>query len=318
MKKIISTLCILFIAAIAMAQAPDVMNYQAVARNSAGAALANQSIRVRLSIMKNAVQQYSETRQVTTNALGLFNVQIGSAGALATTGTFSAINWQNNAAPGYVLKVELDINSSGVFTDMGSQALVTVPYAFNSKTADIATETVNIDGRPIAQGTTPTIGSRLSWDGSSWTPVKKDTVLPVSSVSAVIVAGGSNPPWVFAGTAIAGTKTVTVTGKETIVAVFNSALGHSSAGVSVPVGASVCYQNVSGGAITEFNSGNYPLTSIIYSGGSMLYDVTMISASGAVKLPAGTYKIGLGVKNYSNIVNLSNNGPVNGFIEVKY
>jgi hypothetical protein len=120
MKKIISLSIVCLLATFSFAQAPQFMNYQAVARNNSGVALANQTIKVRLSVLKNAVQQYSETRQVTTNALGLFNVQIGSSGAISTTGTFNTIDWLNNAAPGYVLKVELDINNSGLYTDMGN------------------------------------------------------------------------------------------------------------------------------------------------------------------------------------------------------
>ena len=58
------------------AQIPNVLNYQAVARNNAGAALSNQTINVRLTLLRNSVSLYSETRQVTTNLLGLFNVQI--------------------------------------------------------------------------------------------------------------------------------------------------------------------------------------------------------------------------------------------------
>lgn len=315
MKKIISTLCTLFIAVIAMAQVPDVMNYQAVARNNAGAALANQTIKVRLTINKNAVLQYSETRQVTTNALGLFNIQIGSAGALSTTGSFSAINWQSNAAPGYVLKVELDINNSNVFTDMGSQTLVTVPYSFAAKKADEATETVNLAGRPLDVVTTPAVGSRLSWDGSTWTPVKKDTVIAVAKLGVTIVAGGSNSPWAFAGSGLQ--TTITVTGNETITGTFTGSFGHNSSGNFVPVSASVCYQNTSGGTITEFNAGVYTNTNIGSGLTQSAYDMTLISATGAIKLPAGTYRIGLGIKNFSAGINLSNNGSINGVIEIK-
>lgn len=317
MKKFITTLTSFFIAAIVMAQVPDVMNYQAVARNNAGQALATQTIKVRLSITKNAVSQYSETRQVTTNALGLFNIQIGSAGALSTTGNFSTINWQNNPSTGYLLKVELDINNGNTFTDMGSQALVTVPFSFASKMADKATETVNIAGRPIDQTATPAIGARLSWNGTNWAPVKKDSTYIYSSTGRTIVLGGSNAPWDFAGLSTE-LLTITVTGNETIIANFNGAFGHAITGGSVTISASVCYQNVSGGTIIEFNVGEYPDTQIKDLGGAAQSNMTMIAVSGAVKLPAGTYKIGMGIKNKSNTINLSNNGSINGYAEVKY
>lgn len=128
MKQFFLSMVLSLIIAGAMAQMPKAINYQAVARNAQGQALTNQTIKVRLSIVSSASGNptlYSETRSVTTNALGLFNVQIGSAGAIATTGNFSTINWVNNTSATKSLKVELDVNNSGVFTDMGSQSLVT-------------------------------------------------------------------------------------------------------------------------------------------------------------------------------------------------
>lgn len=317
MKKLffffVATLCI---TTAVLAQAPENINYQAVARNNAGAALANQTMKVRLTISRNAVTQYSETRQVTTNALGLFNVQIGSSGALATTGTFNAIDWMNNT-PNMALKVELDINNSNVFTDMGSQAFSSVPFALMAKEAALADNTEKIAGRPLDLVTAPTVGSRLSWNGTNWTPVKKDTVLPAAHTGITIPAGGGNAPWTFAG-GFNAIKTVTITGDETIVASFFSAFGHLTAGVSVPISAAVCYQNINGGAITEFYPSLYPETFITPSGGITQQDMTIISVAGTVKLPAGTYKIGMGIKNKHASQNLTNNGAVNGFVEVKY
>lgn len=316
MKKIISTICSLIIVLAVSAQVPDVMNYQAVARNNAGVALANQTIKVRLTINKNAVPQYSETRQVTTNALGLFNVQIGSAGALSTTGSFSGINWQDNAAPGYVLKVELDISNSNVFTDMGSQALVTVPYSFATKKADQATETVNIAGRPLDVVTVPAAGSRLSWNGTNWTPVKKDVVILSSGSVPTTAAGGSGAPWGFANPS--GVATVTVTGTETIVAALTASFGHLNAGVLVPVSVSVCYQNTAGGSVTPFYPLFYSDTQISSTGDNLPKNSIILTASGAITLPAGTYKIGFGIRNYHTTQSLNNNQSQNGFIEVKY
>lgn len=308
MKKIISTLASLFIAVFVMAQVPDIMNYQAVARNNSGQALASQTIKVRLSIIKNAVSQYSETRQVTTNALGLFNVQIGSTGALSTTGSFNAINWQNNAAPGYVLKVELDINNSGLFTDMGNQALVTVPYAFASKTAN---ETVNIAGRPIDQTTTPTAGSRLSWNGSSWTPVKKDAVIkfvgPIPEIGAI--AGN---PWQWVGP----TTSITVTGTETIVAHITAVIGHTTSQPNGYFDVSVCYRNASNGTI--LNVGGEGAQQNIYFTPSKI----MVPLVNTFVLPAGTYQIGMGIRHGSTVASgthlLDWNDVITGVIEVKY
>ena len=72
MKKLFFfVIAALLISLTGIAQVSESINYQAVARNNAGAALANQTIKVRFTISRNAVSQYSETRQVTTNVLGL-------------------------------------------------------------------------------------------------------------------------------------------------------------------------------------------------------------------------------------------------------
>lgn len=310
MKKFITTLSVVLITLCAVAQSPDIMNYQAVARNSSGQALASQTIRVRLSIVKNAVTQYSETRQVTTNALGLFNVQIGSAGALNTTGSFAGINWQSNAAPGHVLKVELDINNSGNFIDMGSQSLVSVPYAFVSKTA---METMNIAGRPVDQVTSPVVGSRLSWNGTSWTPVKKDTIISVTTSTAnYISAAGGSAPWVFSH----APTIITVTGGERILASIGQGLQNNSTSGIGFISYSLCYQSTEAGSpVNSFFGNVYPDGTVRNPG------KTHVSSTGVITLPPGQYRIGLGVKNKSAVGlanDLTSNSEANGFIEIRY
>jgi hypothetical protein len=314
MKKIITTLASVFIAVIVMAQVSESINYQAVARNNAGAALANQTMKVRLTISRNAVTQYSETRQVTTNALGLFNVQIGSAGALSTTGTFTAIDWTNNT-PNMFLKVELDINNTNVFTDMGAQSFSSVPFAFAAKTAFEAENTLQIAGRPIDQVTTPATNSTLVWNGTNWTPVKKDTVIFRNAISTTISAGGGAGPWEFIDNT-GGLPIITITGNETITGYFTAAYGHNNTTQTVAASATMCYQNMAGGAITEFASGTYPggieIRPATVAGGK-----TQLTAIGAVKLPAGTYRIGMGIKNTHLSIPLSVTGYYNGVVEIK-
>ena len=312
-KKVFLTLIACLLLNCAMAQVPAIINYQAVARNNAGAALANQTIKVRLSIINNGSVLYSETRQVTTNLLGLFNVQIGSPNPLIVVGDLETVDWITNPAPGHELKVEIDINNSNVFTDMGSQRLVSVPFALQSQSAADAKialkaiEVVNINGSPVDTLTVPTAGDRLAFDGNKWTTVKKDTVMTIAgAISNIPVTAGN--PWVFVGP----TKTITVTGTETIVGHFSATFGQSGAsGVLVSVG--VCYENVSGGGINAFHPTIFPDVTILASPTK-----TMLSAHDAVKLPAGTYKIGMAVKNKSIATVLNANDNVVGTIDVKY
>jgi len=114
------------------AQAPEQMNYQAVARNAAGIALSNQDIKLRLSVRHDNPSgnaEYSETRNVTTNNLGLFAVAIGSNGATDVSGSMNAATWENGPK---FLKVEMDPSGGDAFTDMGSSQLLSVPYALSS------------------------------------------------------------------------------------------------------------------------------------------------------------------------------------------
>ena len=77
---------------VTFAQTPNLINYQAVARNASGQALANQAIALRLSVRQSTAAgtiQYQERHAVTTNAQGLFNVQIGGGAVLS--GAFTAI-----------------------------------------------------------------------------------------------------------------------------------------------------------------------------------------------------------------------------------
>lgn len=106
------------------AQAPNLMNYQAVVRNSAGQPVANNTpVKLRISIhdlTATGTVVYTETINTTANQFGLVNVQIGALNNLST------VNWGGGAK---YMQVEADINNTGTYTDMGSTQLISVPYA---------------------------------------------------------------------------------------------------------------------------------------------------------------------------------------------
>lgn len=317
MKKIITTLASVFIAVIVMAQVSESINYQAVARNNSGQALANQTIKVRFTISRNAVTQYSETRQVTTNALGLFNVQIGSAGAISTTGTFNAIDWTNNT-PNMFLKVELDINNSGVFTDMGAQSFSSVPFALASKKAFEAENTLQIAGRPIDQTTTPTAGSRLSWDGTNWTPVKKDTVYNVNSViTNAAILNSSN--WQFIHLP-SNQPIITLDGNERVIANMVGVMYNDDQTSTLSVQFAICYQNtIAGSSIVPFSPGApNRITLPPLTNGSL--NLVSLTSGAAVTLPQGTYRIGLAIKNSSSSLPVfpATGSNISGTIEIRH
>jgi hypothetical protein len=137
MKKILITIVSFLVTLLTFAQSPNLMNYQGVARNAVGNVLPNQNVALRLTIRDGSAAGaavYSETRNVTTNAFGLFNVVVGSPGAVTTSGTIAGINWTAFGAgsgPKF-LQVEIDPVGGTSFVSVGATQLVSVPYAMNA------------------------------------------------------------------------------------------------------------------------------------------------------------------------------------------
>ena len=128
MKKLLFILLIL--PSILFAQVSQFINYEATAYDSNGAEILSQEINVRLSIVKSIGSEsteWEELHEVVTSNKGLFTLKIGSGskiGGLLTS--FEDIDWLHEA---YFLKIELDLNKSGVYLDFGTQQFLTLPYA---------------------------------------------------------------------------------------------------------------------------------------------------------------------------------------------
>lgn len=312
MKQFFTFIVCIIIVGTALAQMPQAINYQAVARNNSGVAIANQAIRVRLSIVNtiggNTVL-YSETRNVTTNPLGLFTVQIGGPGAVSTTGNFTTISWANNTSTTKALKVELDINNSGSFINMGTQSLVTVPYAF---AADKAIDAINIGGHYVDTNT-PTLGDVLKWNGSAWVAQHPVKIYDVNAPMNIVSGGSLAFAWA------APPKVITVYEGQTITTVMSATLG-TSTGTATQVGLNPVYQ-AAGGSMIAFNPSDYLTVAAIsvrnvytVSGSLKVVSANATPQTGEIK--AGTYNIGLGIRNTSGTA-INNSDAINGFIMVQ-
>ena len=123
------------------------LNFQGVARNSTGAVLANQKINLKFSIHRTTetgTVEYTETKEVTTNAQGIFAVVVGEVNA----SSFAAVDWK--ASPKF-LKVEMDPAGGTSFVAMGTTRLQNVPYAYYANGVNAN----NIDGTiSVAKGGT--------------------------------------------------------------------------------------------------------------------------------------------------------------------
>ena len=122
----LSLLLILFlISVLAIAQAPAIIPYQAVARGGNGQPLASTIITARFTIHEGSASGASvwqEQQSVTTNAQGLFTAQIGSVSPLNT------VNWQQGDK-----FMQVELNTGSGFIDIGTQQMVSVPYALHTE-----------------------------------------------------------------------------------------------------------------------------------------------------------------------------------------
>ena len=145
----------------AIAQAPQAIPYQGVARNASGNILSNQSIGLRLSIMDlipAGTVVYSETHTTATTNLGLFNLNIGSGTPIV--GTLAGVVWGVGAK---FIKVEMDPAGGVSYIDMGTTQLNSVPYAlFAGQSGSTANGTLNVVPKWTPDGTT--LGGSLLFD----------------------------------------------------------------------------------------------------------------------------------------------------------
>ena len=106
------------------AQVPQAMNYQAVVRNAQGQPLPGNTPVIFKFLVHEASATgsivYTEYDSVETNAFGLVNLKIGEKADLGK------VNWGSGAK---YLQVEMNMDGSGLYTDMGATQLLSVPYA---------------------------------------------------------------------------------------------------------------------------------------------------------------------------------------------
>lgn len=123
----VGTVALILLSAQLYAQAPQGINYQGVARGLDGQPLTNKYISIRISILNQSAEgplEYDEVHEVKTNTFGLFTLVIGQGTPGASD--FKFIGWTNG--PKW-LQIEMDENGGSNFKLMGSQQLMSVPYA---------------------------------------------------------------------------------------------------------------------------------------------------------------------------------------------
>jgi uncharacterized protein (TIGR02145 family) len=125
------------ISIIGFGQAPDLISYQAIIRNSNNELVSNVSVGTRISILRGSAADillYQEEHSVKTNLNGLIYLNIGSGAPLV--GTMSGIDWSKG--PFYV-KSETDPTGGKNYTLVVVSQLLSVPFSIYAKSAEKVT-----------------------------------------------------------------------------------------------------------------------------------------------------------------------------------
>lgn len=132
LKGFFSLVFLVFLSFLAIAQTPQKINYQAVARDvKSGNEIAGQSVFLIAKILSQgpggSIVYQEQHADVVTNDFGLFQIQIGGGDVLQ--GNFESIDWGSGA---FWLEIDLDVGN-GIET-MGAMQFVAVPYALHAET----------------------------------------------------------------------------------------------------------------------------------------------------------------------------------------
>ncbi len=149
------------------AQAPQGINYQAVARANDGTPFADTTLNVSISIAEDvnlANIVFSEVHSVTTNRFGLFTIVIGEG--TPTQASLGDVDWSSSSK---FLNVEIGS------LNMGTTQLTSVPYALY---AERAGNTFTIDSSKVVGNNFILYFGQdsLETDFSSFTSIGNDTI----------------------------------------------------------------------------------------------------------------------------------------------
>lgn len=215
MKKLVLSFVLVTSVLAAYSQAPKGINYQGVARDSDGKPIISKNISVRVSILKNEANgevEYSETHKPQTNQFGLFTLVIGQG--TPGTGSFAFISW---AVGNKWLQIEIDPEGGGSFQLLGTQQLMSVPYAFYSEYSGNSSGLTAGQGISINNGVVSNTGDG---DASATNELISSATLTVDKKLQITDAGGTKV--VDLATLAADNQSLTLTGTSLAISGGNS------------------------------------------------------------------------------------------------
>jgi len=136
---------LLLLSQFSTAQAPQQFSFQGVARGADGKILVNKNITIGFDIHQgsaNGPAIFQEVHNTSTNANGIFNLQIGSITDL------SSINWEANS---YFLQTVMFYDGLPALVDLGTTQLLSVPYSLQSSKSAIASKALEADTAVVSK-----------------------------------------------------------------------------------------------------------------------------------------------------------------------
>jgi uncharacterized protein (TIGR02145 family) len=124
-------------------QSPGKINFQSILRNTKGEIVSNKAVSIRMSILSgsaNGTSVYSETHVKTTDVSGLISIKLGTG--TVVNGIFGDIDWGSGS---HFIQLEVDFEGGMNYVVIGSQELISVPYALYANKTD--TSVLNLANR---------------------------------------------------------------------------------------------------------------------------------------------------------------------------
>ncbi|MBP7810205.1 MAG: hypothetical protein KA163_13005 [Bacteroidia bacterium] len=238
MRKVLF-FALLFVSAVSFSQAPQLLNYQGIARNSAGTIITS-PIGIKFEILQGSASGtlvFDETNNITPSSAGIFTTAIGAGSP--GVGSIGGINWANGP---YFIRLSIDPAGGTSYSTVGTSQLLSVPYALYAETAGNAqtftagngitinsgtitnsapNQTVNISGSgvtgsypnyTVSSGATPTAGNGISIISGTITNTAPDQTVTISGATGTYpnFTVTSTPPT----TITPGNSNISVTGAD--------------------------------------------------------------------------------------------------------
>jgi len=184
MKNLFTVVIAVILTASAFSQAPNLISYQAVIRNSSNTLVVSNPVGIQISILQGSptgTAVYVETQTTSTNANGLISIEIG--GGTVVSGNFATINWANGT---YFIETQTDPNGGTDFTITGTSQILSVPYALHANFADSIKEKEPAFNASVAKAIT--VSDTTNWSNKLSSYTETDPIFSASVANAITVS----------------------------------------------------------------------------------------------------------------------------------